>query len=424
VSADRRSVLEREEEAMRRGPVLSLLLALALVAALGVGRSAGTGAQEATPADGEEPVTLETLGSGTPVAAPDQTLGLYRITLLPGGEIPRHHHPGSLVVHVQSGEVGYTLFEGEAEIVRAPVDGEAGEVEPLVPDEEAILGPGDTVFEENVSHAVRNTGDGEAVILVSGLTTAGEPFLILDEEDGEVEPAGEAATVAVELSEFEIDMPETLPAGPTTFVVTNVGTIVHNFEVEGEGIEVALDAPLSPGESASLTVDLVPGTYEVYCPVANHHDLGMVVELTVTEGEDVAAEDSGEEPADEEPSEEPSGDETDDAEEEDAAGVNDEAAADDGAEDGESDDGTGAASAAVSIVNFSFEPIDLEVAAGTTVTWTNDDSAPHTVTADDGSFDSGTLQPGDTFSFTFEAGAEVTYHCEIHPRMQGRVVVT
>ena len=79
---------------------------------------------------------------------------------------------------------------------------------------------------------------------------------------------------------------------------------------------------------------------------------------------------------------------------------------------------------AVTIIDFAFQPASLEVPMGTTVTWTNQGTAPHTVTADDGAFDSGTLQPGSTFSLTFDTPGTFTYHCEIHPNMMGTIVVT
>ncbi len=90
-------------------------------------------------------------------------------------------------------------------------------------------------------------------------------------------------TVDVTLVSFQIEMPASLPAGPTTFTITNNGTHEHSFEVAGNGIEEKLEANLQPGESGTLEVDLPPGTYEVYCPVADHKDQGMLVELTVTE---------------------------------------------------------------------------------------------------------------------------------------------
>ncbi len=82
----------------------------------------------------------------------------------------------------------------------------------------------------------------------------------------------------------------------------------------------------------------------------------------------------------------------------------------------------------VSIQDFSFNPGQITVAPGTTVTWTNDGQAPHTVTSTDGKdLDSGTLQPGDSYTFTFkddDAGETYAYHCEIHPQMTGSVNVS
>lgn len=77
----------------------------------------------------------------------------------------------------------------------------------------------------------------------------------------------------------------------------------------------------------------------------------------------------------------------------------------------------------VSIANFAFSPNDLIVHVGDTVTWTNSDSAPHTVTADDGSFSSGTLNQGGTFSFTFSKEGTFAYHCANHPSMLASVMV-
>ena len=78
---------------------------------------------------------------------------------------------------------------------------------------------------------------------------------------------------------------------------------------------------------------------------------------------------------------------------------------------------------AVSLVNYAFAPTSLQVAAGTTVTWTNNDTAAHTVTADDGSFDSGNMAPGATFTFTFTTAGSVAYHCNYHPNMVATIVV-
>jgi predicted lipoprotein with Yx(FWY)xxD motif len=83
----------------------------------------------------------------------------------------------------------------------------------------------------------------------------------------------------------------------------------------------------------------------------------------------------------------------------------------------------GAGSSAASIIDFGFQPNAITVDIGATVTWTNTGAKPHTVTADDGSFDSGTLSNGGTFSFTFAKAGTYTFHCKIHPSMTGTVTV-
>lgn len=80
--------------------------------------------------------------------------------------------------------------------------------------------------------------------------------------------------------------------------------------------------------------------------------------------------------------------------------------------------------AQVSIANLAFVPSGLTVRAGTTVTWTNNDAMSHTVTSDNGVFDSGTLARGGTFQFTFTEAGEFPYHCSIHPSMTATIVVT
>jgi plastocyanin len=78
---------------------------------------------------------------------------------------------------------------------------------------------------------------------------------------------------------------------------------------------------------------------------------------------------------------------------------------------------------AATIRGFSFQPDVLKVKVGAKVTWTNDDTVAHTVTADTNSFASGNLQPGGSFSFTFTRPGTYAYHCSIHPSMHGSVVV-
>jgi plastocyanin len=78
---------------------------------------------------------------------------------------------------------------------------------------------------------------------------------------------------------------------------------------------------------------------------------------------------------------------------------------------------------AASVVDFAFDPASLEVTTGTTVTWQNRGQAPHTVTASDGSFDSGLIAAGGTYSRTFDSPGTFAFACSFHPDMSGTVVV-
>ena len=82
-----------------------------------------------------------------------------------------------------------------------------------------------------------------------------------------------------------------------------------------------------------------------------------------------------------------------------------------------------AAGHSVQIANFAFAPAAITVNAGDTVTFTNADSAPHTATADNGSFDTGTLNGGQSASLTFSTAGTYTYFCAIHPNMKGTITV-
>jgi plastocyanin len=74
---------------------------------------------------------------------------------------------------------------------------------------------------------------------------------------------------------------------------------------------------------------------------------------------------------------------------------------------------------------WNYDPNDVTVSVGTTVTWTNTGAVAHTVTSDDGaSFDSGSLDPQAAFSFTPDTPGTFTYHCTFHPWMTGALTVT
>ena len=92
-------------------------------------------------------------------------------------------------------------------------------------------------------------------------------------------------------------------------------------------------------------------------------------------------------------------------------------------EGGDSGTTAGGAEERVEMADLAFNPDTLTVAVGTTVTWANTDSLPHTSNADDEAWESGTLDSGDEFSFTFDGAGTFTYVCQIHPSMTGSIVV-
>lgn len=80
----------------------------------------------------------------------------------------------------------------------------------------------------------------------------------------------------------------------------------------------------------------------------------------------------------------------------------------------------------ISIRDFAFEPASCSVEAGSTLTFVNDDDVPHTATSEDGAaatFDTGTLQPGESATITVDSAGASPYFCEIHPSMQATIEV-
>ena len=75
----------------------------------------------------------------------------------------------------------------------------------------------------------------------------------------------------------------------------------------------------------------------------------------------------------------------------------------------------------ISISNFAFNPEELTISIGTTLTWTNLDSAPHTIAFE--SFESETLNTNDQYSYTFTEAGTYNYYCSLHPSMQGTIIV-
>lgn len=92
--------------------------------------------------------------------------------------------------------------------------------------------------------------------------------------------------VQVVLKDYKLELPQSLPARPTTFLIRNAGTIEHSFALDINGVEHRLEVYLQPGGKSLLEVDLKPGTYKIYCPVFGHVSRGAVGELKVTSGSD------------------------------------------------------------------------------------------------------------------------------------------
>lgn len=170
--------------------------------------------------------------------------------------------------------------------------------------------------------------------------------------------------------------------GAVTLIVHNAGRLTHGFEMKLHGSGSGGDRwkietrTFRAGETLRVEADLPPGTYEIECFVADHDSKGMRASLEVRPDAPLVAPVPG-----------------------------------------------AVAPDTVRIVQFAFVAAELEVPAGSRLTFTNDDPAPHTVTADGGAFDSRQLDPGASFIVKLDAAGTFRYHCEIHPTMVGAVLV-
>ena len=159
-----------------------VLLPVAGLSLVASGFGAGI-AVSATAADDPAPVTVtrqalaEVAG---PTGAPNRTLGLSRVVVMPGAELASHHHPGSQLGYVAEGVLTYTVETGRARLMRGP-----GDAPKLV----EVVRPGDTVKvrpgfwlqeEQGEVHHARNAGKVPIVIYIATLLKTGEPAAIPD----------------------------------------------------------------------------------------------------------------------------------------------------------------------------------------------------------------------------------------------------
>lgn len=238
-------------------------------------------------------------------------------------------------------------------------------------------------------------GDTEAstnpASATSGVPGATSTAPALPAADGLALPGEGIPGVDITLGEWAL-VPSAVEARPgtVTFRFRNLGTVRHALRIRTSGsgrdrLEWRAEA-IGPGETGLLVADLAPGTYDIDCPIEDahgeHDQLGMEMSFTVHAGAaDLAP----------------------------LTGVIER-----GVE-------TESPDSAVTIAEFAFDPTDLRVSVGTTVTWTNHDPTPHTVTGHD--FDTGALEQNGSGAVSFDTPGTFDYFCAIHPTMQGRVVV-
>jgi plastocyanin len=73
---------------------------------------------------------------------------------------------------------------------------------------------------------------------------------------------------------------------------------------------------------------------------------------------------------------------------------------------------------------YGFSPKTITIRVGSSVKWVDNTDSPHTSHADSGTWNSGNIAVGGTFSFTFTRAGTYTYHCDYHPYMTGTIIVT
>jgi plastocyanin len=109
---------------------------------------------------------------------------------------------------------------------------------------------------------------------------------------GTVAP-GSGSKVTVGETEYKLALStDSFTPGPYTFTAVNNGKIVHSLEIDGPGVH-AVTSDIEPGQSASISVQLQPGKYDVFCPIPGHKALGMNAEITVAAGSEGSSAGSG-----------------------------------------------------------------------------------------------------------------------------------
>ncbi|MFN2507393.1 MAG: cupredoxin domain-containing protein [Chthoniobacterales bacterium] len=95
------------------------------------------------------------------------------------------------------------------------------------------------------------------------------------------QPDADARKVNVQVSDRGVQMPKSLPAGKTAFIVKNTGKQKHNFDIEGEHLDKSFWFGIAPNATKTMQVNLKPGTYEADCNVSGHEGKEAKVQLKV-----------------------------------------------------------------------------------------------------------------------------------------------
>ena len=94
-------------------------------------------------------------------------------------------------------------------------------------------------------------------------------------------PDADARKIQVRITDTGLQMPTSLRAGKTAFIVTNSGKQKHNFEIEGENLDKSFWFGIAPKDSKTMQVDLKPGSYDAHCSVDEHASKEARVKLVV-----------------------------------------------------------------------------------------------------------------------------------------------
>jgi plastocyanin len=374
-------------------------------------------AQDATPSAAESLLTalgypeLHVTITDTAIEAPAEVpAGLTLLTV----ENTTKEDTGVFLIAPPAG-VSIEVFRATAEAT--PLPGATPGAEEEFPSwfYDAILSGGPSVGPSGRGQIVIDLQPGDWAVASEGNQ---EPSLLTVTEGATPAPAAEpTANLTVDLQEYAITIPQQVDPGPQIWKLSNIGQQPHVMymvktprlltmdevmqllqlpenatpppglpnpaEIENVGGMTIMSA----GRTAWMAFDLQPGYYVAICYIPDkeshqpHAALGMVSVFTVGGGAAPGAT----------PATSPE---------------------------------SGASAPAVEIKGFAFNPATITVPVGTTVTWTNQDAAPHTATADDKSFDTGRLDQGQSGSVTFDMPGTYTYTCTFHPNMKGTVVVT